>query len=210
MTLQWFGYVYQLDGRERDELLRVWAKATPEARKALLARLPELAMQAAVYRDKIERERAIEKYKVENRPMAEAEVQFFESYYLTLRGAKRKEARYRWRNTDNRGRRLYLKEVALELQQQEDLEEDMRDDTDEIEMQKEAYEKYKREKAAKEKAAKDKKDKEEKDKKAKEAKEKKEKEEKLKKDKGKDQEEDREELAAIEQPRPRVTASSRR
>lgn len=194
----WHDYVSRLDGRDREDLTRVWDRATPEARRKLLAQLPEIAARAAAHRDRVERERAVEKYRVENRPMSEAETQFFEGYYNTLRGAKRKEARYRWRNTDNRGRRLYLKEVAAELQQQEDLEDDMRDDADEVALQKQKLDQFLREKAAREK--KEKEDKEKKDKEDKEKKDK-EKDEKAKKDV------EKEEMAALEQDRPRVRAA---
>jgi hypothetical protein len=177
----WFDFVMQLDGYERDDMIRVWEKATPGARKRLLEKLPCLAYEAAVYRDQVERERAMERYKIENRPLTEEEIALFEAYYLKLKGLARKEARDRWRGSDNRGRRLYLKEVLRDQEAKELEKEDQKDYEDEKEIQKELQ----KEKAKKEKEDKARKEKEEKEKKDKEKKEKdkKDKEDKDKKDK---------------------------
>jgi hypothetical protein len=175
----WYDYVMQLEGQEREDMICVWEKATPCARKRLLTKLGPMITQAAIYRAQVERERAIERYRVENRPMSDEEVQLFETYYLKLRGLERKVARDRWRDTDNRGRRLYLKEILRDEDIKERQREDDQDMEDEIELQKEKVRKAKEKKDKEEKA---KKAKEEKDKKDKEEKDKKDKEEKDKKD----------------------------
>ena len=92
-------------------------------------------MAAAAHRCQVERERALERYRIENRPMSEEEVQLFEAYYNKLRGFARREARDRWRDTDNRGRRIYLKEILKEEDFKERMREDQKDLEDEIDVQ---------------------------------------------------------------------------
>ena len=88
-----FDYLMELDSHERDDMVRVWERATPEARRKLLAKLPGMIGEAAIYRDQVARERALERFKVENRPLSDEEVAAFDAYYATLRGLRRKFAR---------------------------------------------------------------------------------------------------------------------
>ena len=139
----WFGYLMQLDGyRHGPDLLRVWKRATPEARFRLLAKLPALAAEAALYREQVERERAMERFKIENRPMTAEEIQSFETIYLKLKGAAR-SPREAWLYSNNRERRIYLKELIRELEEKELQREDEKDDADEAEIQKERTKKEK-------------------------------------------------------------------
>jgi hypothetical protein len=112
----WYDYVMQLDGHERDDMIRVWQRATPEARRILLAKLLVVEGEAAAYRAKVEQERAIERYKIENRPLSEEERDVWRAHLAKLKDAKRKEALERWRAADNRGKRLILKEIIREME----------------------------------------------------------------------------------------------
>jgi hypothetical protein len=116
----WFDYVMQLDGYEREDMIAVWAKATPCARKVLLAKLAVVQTEAAIYRAKVEHDRAVEKARIENRPLTDEERQFWKSYLGRLKGDKRKQALERWRAADNRGKRVFLKEIIKEMQDKED------------------------------------------------------------------------------------------
>src|SRR5262249_5917275 len=88
--------------------------------------------EAAAYRAKVEEERAIERYKIENRPLVEEERDLWRTYLGKLKGDKRKAALERWRGADNRGKRLFLKEILRELEKEkdEDLDKDDKKDKD--------------------------------------------------------------------------------
>src|SRR5262249_21734899 len=88
----WYDYVMQLETSEREEMICIWMKGSTEARKCLLAKIAPMELEAAENRLQVERERAIERFKVENRPMEEGEIAAFEAYYGRLRGLARKEA----------------------------------------------------------------------------------------------------------------------
>jgi len=116
----WYDYVMQLEGHERDDMIRVWEKATPEARRILLAKLLVVEGEAAAYRAKVEQERAIERFKIENRPLSEEERDVWRAYLSKLKEPKRKEALDRWRAANNRGKRLILGEILREMEKDED------------------------------------------------------------------------------------------
>jgi hypothetical protein len=116
----WYDYVMQLEGYERDDMIHVWQRATPEARRLLLLKLRDVEGEAAAYRAKVEQERAIERYKIENRPLTEEEREWWRTYLGKLKGDKRKEAQERWRKADNRGKRLFLKEILRELDEKDE------------------------------------------------------------------------------------------
>ena len=116
----WFDYVMQLEGYERDDMIHVWQRATPEARRVLLLKLRDVEGEAAAYRAKVEQERAIERYKIENRPLTEEERELWRTYLNKLKGDKRKEALERWRKADNRGKRLFLREILREQDEKDE------------------------------------------------------------------------------------------
>jgi hypothetical protein len=101
-------------------MIQVWQRATPEARRLLLLKLRDVEGEAAAYRAKVEQERAIERYKIENRPLTEEERELWRTYLNKLKGDKRKEALERWRKADNRGKRLFLKEILRELDEKDE------------------------------------------------------------------------------------------
>jgi hypothetical protein len=107
----WADYVFQLEGHERADMICVWDKATPEARRVLLQKLVELRIRADMYRAKVEMERALEKAKEENRPLTEDEQAVWERYIDKLKGEKKAEALKKWKEADNRGKRQMLKEL---------------------------------------------------------------------------------------------------
>jgi hypothetical protein len=123
----WYDYVMQLDGHEREDMIHVWERATPEARRLLLVKLRMVEGEAAAYRAKVEQERAAERLKIENRPLNEDERDLWRTYLSKLKGDKRKAALERWRGADNRGKRLYLKEILRELEKEEEDKEKEKD-----------------------------------------------------------------------------------
>jgi predicted Fe-S protein YdhL (DUF1289 family) len=108
----WFEYVELLEGHEKEDAIRLWTKATPEARRLLLAKVQGVALAAAEYRAKVARERAIERYKEENRPLTDEELAAWEAHIDRLEGDKRKSAIQAWKEADNRGRRLILRDLV--------------------------------------------------------------------------------------------------
>lgn len=108
----WADYVFQLEWYERADMVRVWDKATPEARRVLLQKLAETRHQAAMYRAKVEMERAKEKAKEESRPLTEDELSVWERYIDKQKGDKKTDAQKKWKEADNRGKRQMLKEIT--------------------------------------------------------------------------------------------------
>jgi hypothetical protein len=102
--LAWEGYVNELEGAEKADMICLWLKADTGARR-------KLVMMLSALRQKVKEEQEKEEG---NAPLTEAEQKKWDTYLEKLKGDKKKEAEEKWQKADNKGKRKMLEALDEE------------------------------------------------------------------------------------------------